>query len=133
MSRCPNDPLRPLTGADYKRRVGPVYQLIWGRGVTPEGVDKFLAKVNANLVITGHQPQEEGFLRANHRQLILDGTDPNPSYCLLPAKTPVRQFVYGLFALGWRGSVRQWHHYEVAYLVLAGLATPLVLSVHSVV
>ena len=49
------------------------------------------------------------------------------------AKTPIRRFVYGFFALGWRGSVRQWHHYESAYLVLAALATPLVLSVHSVV
>src|SRR5258705_7553005 len=44
-----------------------------------------------------------------------------------------RKFAYGLFALGWRGSVRQWHHYESAYLVLAALATPLVLSVHSIV
>jgi molybdopterin-containing oxidoreductase family membrane subunit len=49
------------------------------------------------------------------------------------AKTPVRKFVYGFFALGWRGSVRQWRHYESAYLVLAALATPLVLSVHSIV
>ena len=49
------------------------------------------------------------------------------------AKTPIRKFVYGFFALGWRGSVRQWNHYESAYLVLAALATPLVLSVHSVV
>jgi molybdopterin-containing oxidoreductase family membrane subunit len=43
------------------------------------------------------------------------------------------QKLNGLFALGWRGSHRQWHHYERAYLLLAGLATPLVLSVHSVV
>ena len=49
------------------------------------------------------------------------------------AKTRVRQLVYGFFALGWRGSFRQWLHYEKAYLLLAGLATPLVLSVHSVV
>ena len=49
------------------------------------------------------------------------------------AKTSTRKFVYGLFALGWRGSMRQWHHYESAYLVLAALATPLVLSVHSIV
>ncbi len=49
------------------------------------------------------------------------------------AKTRIRKFVYGFFALGWRGSVRQWHHYESAYLVLAALATPLVLSVHSIV
>jgi Ni/Fe-hydrogenase subunit HybB-like protein len=45
----------------------------------------------------------------------------------------VRHFFYGLFALGWRGSNRQWQRYERAYLILAALATPLVLSVHSVV
>jgi molybdopterin-containing oxidoreductase family membrane subunit len=45
----------------------------------------------------------------------------------------VRRTLYGLFALGWRGSSRQWHRYERAYLLLAALATPLVLSVHSVV
>jgi molybdopterin-containing oxidoreductase family membrane subunit len=44
-----------------------------------------------------------------------------------------RQFLYGLAALGWRGSARAWARYEIAYLLLAGLATPLVLSVHSVV
>ena len=49
------------------------------------------------------------------------------------ATTRLRQMVYGLFALGWRGSARQWHRYERAYLLLAALATPLVLSVHSVV
>jgi Ni/Fe-hydrogenase subunit HybB-like protein len=43
------------------------------------------------------------------------------------------KFVYGLLALGWRGGNRQWRHYEMAYLVLAGLSTPLVLSVHSTV
>jgi molybdopterin-containing oxidoreductase family membrane subunit len=49
------------------------------------------------------------------------------------AKTRIRRLAYGLFAIGWRGSHRQWMHYEKAYLLLAGLATPLVLSVHSVV
>jgi Ni/Fe-hydrogenase subunit HybB-like protein len=49
------------------------------------------------------------------------------------ATSPVRRFVYGLFSMGWRGSSRQWHRYERAYLILAALATPLVLSVHSVV
>jgi Ni/Fe-hydrogenase subunit HybB-like protein len=44
-----------------------------------------------------------------------------------------RQRIYGFLALGWRGSNRHWQHYEVAYLILAGLATPLVLSVHSIV
>src|SRR6202163_1164291 len=41
--------------------------------------------------------------------------------------------IYGMLAMGWRGSARHWHRYETAYLLLAGLATPLVVSVHSVV
>ncbi|HEY1549747.1 MAG TPA: NrfD/PsrC family molybdoenzyme membrane anchor subunit [Kofleriaceae bacterium] len=45
----------------------------------------------------------------------------------------VRAAIYGVLCLGWRGSARQWHRYERAYLILAGLATPLVFSVHSVV
>ncbi|HTV18163.1 MAG TPA: NrfD/PsrC family molybdoenzyme membrane anchor subunit [Polyangiaceae bacterium] len=49
------------------------------------------------------------------------------------ANTNTRRFVYGLLAMGWRGSSRQWHRYERAYLILAALSTPLVLSVHSVV
>ena len=49
------------------------------------------------------------------------------------AKGKVRQVLYGVFAMGWRGSNRHWQHYEKAYLILAGLSTPLVLSVHSVV
>lgn len=49
------------------------------------------------------------------------------------AQTKARKFFYGFLALGWRGSQRQWRHYEMAYLLLAGLATPLVLSVHSLV
>jgi Ni/Fe-hydrogenase subunit HybB-like protein len=43
------------------------------------------------------------------------------------------RIAYGIFALGWRGSARHWHHYKIAYLLLAGLATPLVLSVHTIV
>ena len=43
------------------------------------------------------------------------------------------RFVYGLLAMGWRNSVRHWNRYETAYLLLGGLATPLVLSVHTVV
>ena len=41
--------------------------------------------------------------------------------------------IYGMLAMGWRGSARHWHRYETAYLLLAGLATPLVVSVHTVV
>jgi molybdopterin-containing oxidoreductase family membrane subunit len=49
------------------------------------------------------------------------------------AGSRIRRMVYGTFALGWRGSNRHWQHYERAYLLLAALATPLVLSVHSIV
>src|SRR6187401_3487383 len=49
------------------------------------------------------------------------------------AKSRIRQVAYGLFSLGWTGSNRHWSNYEKAYLILAGLSTPLVLSVHSIV
>jgi molybdopterin-containing oxidoreductase family membrane subunit len=46
---------------------------------------------------------------------------------------PVLKRLYGALAMGWRGSARHWARYEKAYLLLAGLSTPLVLSVHTVV
>ena len=47
-------------------------------------------------------------------------------------KIPAKK-LYGILAMGWRGSAVHWHRYEVAYLLLAGLSTPLVLSVHTIV
>jgi molybdopterin-containing oxidoreductase family membrane subunit len=49
------------------------------------------------------------------------------------ARSKPFQILYGMLAMGWRGSARHWHRYEMAYLLLAGLATPLVLSVHTIV
>jgi Ni/Fe-hydrogenase subunit HybB-like protein len=49
------------------------------------------------------------------------------------ARNRVPRFIYGMLAMGWRGSAMHWHRYEMAYLLLAGLATPLVVSVHTVV
>ena len=49
------------------------------------------------------------------------------------AKTKVKKVIYGILSLGWRSSNRHWQNYELAYLMLAGLSTPLVLSVHSIV
>ncbi|TXD38499.1 hydrogenase [Lujinxingia vulgaris] len=49
------------------------------------------------------------------------------------AKHPLRKKLYGILSLGWTGGNRSWRHYEAAYLMLAGLATPLVLSVHTIV
>ena len=49
------------------------------------------------------------------------------------AKGKISQIAYGVASLGWNGSSRHWHRFEKAYIILAGLCTPLVLSVHSVV
>jgi len=49
------------------------------------------------------------------------------------ATNKAAQIIYGMLAMGWRGSARHWHRYQSAYILLAGLATPLVLSVHTVV
>ncbi len=49
------------------------------------------------------------------------------------ATSKYRKFVFAVLSLGWRGSTRNWRHYEIAYMLLAGFSTPLVLSVHSVV
>jgi molybdopterin-containing oxidoreductase family membrane subunit len=49
------------------------------------------------------------------------------------AKSKAKQIFYGLVSLGWRGSNRHWQNYEMAYLLLAALSTPLVLSVHTIV
>jgi molybdopterin-containing oxidoreductase family membrane subunit len=49
------------------------------------------------------------------------------------SQSRVGRVIYGMLAMGWRGSARHWYRYETAYLLLAGLATPLVVSVHTVV
>lgn len=49
------------------------------------------------------------------------------------SQTRAGRIVYGMLAMGWRGSAAHWHRYEMAYLLLAGLATPLVVSVHTIV
>ena len=49
------------------------------------------------------------------------------------SQSRVGRVIYGMLAMGWRGSARHWYRYETAYLLLAGIATPLVVSVHTVV
>jgi molybdopterin-containing oxidoreductase family membrane subunit len=49
------------------------------------------------------------------------------------ARKKYAKVIYGMLAMGWRGSAIHWHRYRTAYLLLAGLATPLVVSVHTVV
>jgi molybdopterin-containing oxidoreductase family membrane subunit len=58
-----------------------------------------------------------------------------PDLATLRDRSPSRlgRVSYGILAMGWRGSARHWARYEIAYLIMAGLATPLVVSVHTVV
>ena len=65
--------------------------------------------------------------------LLVPGPDPRPASLRDSSTSRRARIIYGIFALGWRGSARHWHHYKIAYLLLAGLATPLVLSVHTIV
>ncbi len=78
---------RELTGADYRRRTGPVYQLIWGRNVTPAGVAAFAEKMDADIFITGHQPQEMGYFENGPQHLII-ASDHNQGV-FLPMKLGV--------------------------------------------
>ncbi len=60
---------------------------------------------------------------------------PDPDFATLRDRTTskIKKTMYSVFSLGWRHSNRHWQHYERAYLILAGFATPLVLSVHTIV
>jgi hypothetical protein len=62
---------RPLVGHDYIRRTGPVYQLIWGRNMSPATTVQFADKMSAKMLITGHQPQDTGFAVNGDRHLIV--------------------------------------------------------------
>lgn len=76
------------TDAQMKRG-GEVYAITWGRDNSPETADRFASLVDADLFVTGHQPCDLGFQRANHRQLIIDGTPPLPCCCLFPSRGPI--------------------------------------------
>ena len=58
-----------------------------------------------------------------------------PDFATLRDRTTstLKKYIYSIFSLGWRHSNRHWQHYEKAYMLLAGFATPLVLSVHTIV
>ena len=71
------------------KRGGTIYALTWGRDTTTETIDRFAGMVDADWFITGHQPCEEGFRQANHRQIIIDGTAADPTYCLFPTGEPM--------------------------------------------
>ncbi len=68
---------------------GAVYALVWGRDTRPATVAAFLAKVDADLLVSGHIPTEAGFAAPNDRQLILDCMGTPAGYCLFPADRPL--------------------------------------------
>jgi len=95
----------PLTADDYKKKISPVYQLIWGRKYSESGVKTFAEKVGARLLITGHQPQEMGHSTVGEQMLIIDSSHNHGVY--LPINTTntytledLRQNLRPLIALG---------------------------------
>src|SRR5262249_10699798 len=76
--------------AEAMQRHGTIYALTWGRDTSPQNADRFATMVDADWFITGHQPCEQGFSQPNHRQIIIDGTEPCPTYCLFPARQPIK-------------------------------------------
>ena len=72
-------------------------------------------------------------LRDGLAALLVHGDDPRSGDDPRPRDNPTPLLHLRCPRLGWRGSTRHWHRYEFAYLLFASLATPLVLSVHSVV
>ena len=68
---------------------GSLHSLVWGRDTSLENVTEFLRRVDADLLITGHIPCDNGFDVPNERQLILECFDTPACYCLFPANRPL--------------------------------------------
>jgi Calcineurin-like phosphoesterase len=68
---------------------GSVFALLWGRDTSPVNVEGFLGKVDADLLVSGHIPCEQGYEMPNNRQLILDCLGSPAAYCLFPLDHPL--------------------------------------------
>jgi hypothetical protein len=71
------------------RSGGAVHALVWGRDTSPANAEAFLQKMDADLLITGHIPCDEGFEAPNNRQVILDCLGDPACYCLFPTDRPL--------------------------------------------
>jgi hypothetical protein len=80
---------RDEPAAEDLQKGGAVYDLVWGRDTRSQTVAEFLRKVDADLLITGHIPCDQGFDAPNDRQLILDSMDTPAACCLFPANRPL--------------------------------------------
>lgn len=81
---------RPLTCSDWTTG-SPAFKLVWGRDFRPANVNAFADLVQADLLITGHEPCANGFSTPNERQVILDSCCRHPSYVLLPIDQKLTQ------------------------------------------
>jgi hypothetical protein len=71
------------------RSGGTVHSLLWGRDTRLETAEAFLKKVDADLLISGHIPNEPGWEAPNERQLVLDSMRTPAGYCLFPVDRPL--------------------------------------------
>jgi hypothetical protein len=68
---------------------GLVYGLLWGRDTADRTADDFLRKVDADLLVSGHIPTDEGFSVPNPKQVIVDCSASPAAYVLFPADRPL--------------------------------------------
>ncbi|MEZ6232703.1 MAG: NrfD/PsrC family molybdoenzyme membrane anchor subunit [Phycisphaerales bacterium] len=114
----------------------PNYNWIWPNFRSPLLWDVFAVSTYATVSLLfwymGMIP-DMATLRDRADLRLRQGERPRAIPFIPLAADRIRAFVYGLLSLGWRFSSRHWLKYETAYLLLAGISTPLVLSVHSIV
>ncbi len=80
---------RDPTAAEDLMPGGSIHSLLWGRDTRAETAAAFLARVDADLLITGHVPCDNGFAAPNNQQLILDCAGSPAGYCLFPTDRPL--------------------------------------------
>lgn len=80
---------RPELTESDKKLGGPIHSLVWGRDYSQANVEAFLTKVDADLVITGHVPCDDGFATPNERQLVLDALGTPACFCLFGTDRPL--------------------------------------------
>jgi len=90
-----------LDPAEYQPG-GLVYGIVWGRDTSPRTVDDYLRKVDADFLVSGHIPTDDGFAVPNHRQLIVDCAGTPAAYALFPAdrKLTHADLVAGVVVIG---------------------------------
>jgi len=89
--RCTLDYLRHTTPQDALQRATPAYDMLWGRDYSPASADAFAELVDADVLIVGHTPCDDGMDAPNRRHVILDCKDHEGRYAILPLDRPLTQ------------------------------------------